>query len=73
MTKDQLSIIRKTQAVLSSIESGNLIAFNVLQYEKLGLVKSSKKWAVNAYGNKVVIGHKFSLTAKGRRVLSIII
>lgn len=44
--------------------------FNLTQYEiTYKLIYSRKKWAVNAVGNKVVIGHTYHLTEKGKQFL----
>lgn len=65
--------ILKIQDVLSSIDNGNPKFFNTTQYERLGFVKTRKKFGINAIGNKVQIGHSFNLTAKGRKYLNFII
>lgn len=70
MNPEQIKIIRKTQAVLLSIDSGNPVVFNVIQYENLGLINARKIWKKDAYGNQVSVGHTYSLTNKGRRILN---
>lgn len=73
MTTAQKQEIRKLQSVLQSIENGTPKLFNVVQYEKLGLVTSKKKWGINAVGNKVEMGYTFHLTPKAKRYLNIVI
>lgn len=69
--KEELKQIRKIQAVLHSVKSKNPIFFNIATYEhKLKFVYSRKKWAENAVGNKVEVGHTWHLTAKGLQMLN---
>lgn len=73
MTTLERQEIRKVQAVLASIENGTPKFFNIVQYEKLGLVVSKKKWGINAVGNKVEMGYTFHLTTKAKMYLNVVV
>lgn len=67
------SKMREIVATLQSIDNGEKVFFNIAQYKKHGLITTRKKWAVNAHGNKIEVGHTFHLTDKARRFLAVII
>jgi hypothetical protein len=72
MTTQEISAARKVQAVLLSIHLGKPVFFNVVQYEKMGLVKCHQKFSISpGSGNKEVSGYTFHLTEKSQRFLNV--
>ena len=65
--------MREIIATLQRIDNGEKFFFNIVQYERFGLITTRKKYGINAVGNKVERGHTFHLTDKGRGFLSVII
>jgi len=74
MKNEQVKNIRKIQAVLTKVSQGINVFFNITQYEnRMGIVRSAKKWGTDSAGNKVVIGTNWYVTEKGQRILDIAI
>lgn len=63
--------IAQVQSILVNIDKGNVICFNVAQYEKKGLITVKKVWGKNAVGNRVQMGTTFHLTEKGQKFLNL--
>lgn len=73
MTDEDRIAIKKIQRVLLSIDRRDPIFFNTTQYERLGLVYSTKKHGVDAYGNPTIIGHEWHLTSKARQYINVVV
>lgn len=65
--------MREIIATLQRIDNGEKFFFNIVQYERFGLITTRKKYGINAVGNKVERGHTFHLTDRARGFLSVII
>jgi len=64
--------IIETQAILMKVSKGIKVFFNIELYEnRMGVVRSEKKWGTDAVGNKVVVGTNWYLTTKGKMILNI--
>lgn len=66
--------LKQIQSTLLKIHNKQRCFFNVVMFEKMGLVYSKKKWSKSpTSGNKIVIGHNFYLTEKGKKILNCVI
>ena len=59
--------IRKLQATLIKIDSGVPVFFNIVQFQKMGLVYSTEKHGKDVYGNDTVIKTIWHLTDKAKQ------
>lgn len=74
ITKEEIAALRKTQAILTKVSKGENVFFNIVHYEdQLKLVKSYKKYGTDSVGNKVVIGHGYTLTDKGKMLMNAVL
>lgn len=73
MTIEEKKTIREMQQILTKIDNKIPVFFNITQYTNMGLVRSQKKWGINAVGNKIEIGMNYFLTEKARKYLGVIL
>jgi hypothetical protein len=73
MNEQTKETIRKLQATLIKIDSGIPVFFNIVQYQNMGLVYSTKKHGKNAVGNDVEIKTVWHLTEKAKRYINVIV
>lgn len=73
LTSERVKIIRETQRVLASIDSGIEVFFNITQYTNLGLIRSRNHYGKDTAGNKIRIRTTYHLTDKGKRILNTLV
>jgi hypothetical protein len=73
MTNEQRQTIRKVQSDLIRIQKGEKFFFIIANYEKLGLIYSTNIFGRSATGNKIITGHKWHLTDKAKKYISVIV
>lgn len=73
LTQEQTDVLRKQQNILRKIDNGDEFFFNITLFElNWKLVKSIKQYGTESgSGRKVVVGHKYRLTEKGKRILNL--
>ena len=65
--------IRKLQATLIKIDSGIPVFFNIVQFQKMGLVYSTEKHGKDSSGNDTVIKTIWHLTDKAKQYIRVAI
>ena len=73
LSNSEIQSLRKTQGTLLRIQNGEKFFFNVTVFRNLGLVDSRDNYYNDASGNKVKKDTSWFLTAKGKRILAIVI
>ena len=71
MNEETKKIIREIQAKLIKIDSGIPVFFNIVQFQKMGLVYSTEKHGKDSSGNDTVICHKWHLTEKAKQYIKV--
>lgn len=70
LTKKDKSAIKKIQSVLFKIDTKQKVFFNIVQYQKMGLVRGRNKHYKDSSGNKQWLTTNWFLTDKGKQILN---
>ena len=73
LTKENKLAIKKVQSVLFKIDTKQKVFFNIVEYQKMGLVKGRNKYYKDSSGNKQRLTINWFLTDKGKQILNTIL
>jgi len=73
MNEETKKTIREIQAKLIKIDSGIPVFFNIVQFQKMGLVYGTDKHGKDSCGNEIVIKTIWHLTDKAKQYIRVAI
>ena len=73
MTEQEKKNIRKLQATLIMIDNGQKVFFNLVNFRNMELITERNIWGKDSTGNKVVVGTKYGLSEKSKKILEVAI
>ncbi len=73
LNKEEIKSIRKLQATLVKIDQNEKVFFNLVKFREMELITERNIWKKDSSGNKVIVGTKYGLSEKGKRILEAMI
>lgn len=73
MNEETKKTIREIQSKLIKIEAGLPVFFNIVQFQKLGLVYSTNNHGKDSVGNEIVVKTVWHLTEKAKQYIKVVI